>query len=98
MSNFSNYQWLCERAILALRNDDVNNINCRIQDSFRDDHNEQIDRFRSDQDEVVHYPIEFLNSPELPGFPPHELRLKKVLSSYYLGTWIYINFAMEQDW
>lgn len=78
MSNFSNYQWLCERAILVPRNDDINNINWRIQNSYPG----MITTYKSidsvsDQEQAVHYPTEFLNSIELPGFPPHELCLKK---------------------
>lgn len=75
--NYTNHEWLRERAILAAKNLDVDAINFKIQQSLPG--NEIT--FKSidtvvDPDEVVNYPVEFLNSLDLPGMPPHNLRLK----------------------
>ncbi|XP_075235001.1 ATP-dependent DNA helicase Pif1-like [Lycorma delicatula] len=75
--NYTNHGWLRERAILAAKNLDVDVINFKIQQSLPG--NEIT--FKSndtvvDPDEVVNYPVEFLNSLDLPGMPPHNLRLK----------------------
>ncbi|GFU65574.1 ATP-dependent DNA helicase [Trichonephila clavipes] len=66
-----------ERAILAAKNLDVDTINFKIQQSLPGN---EI-RFKSidtvvDPDEVVNYHVEFLNSLDFPGMPPHNLRLK----------------------
>ncbi|XP_061394706.1 ATP-dependent DNA helicase pif1-like, partial [Musca vetustissima] len=75
--NFTNTQWLCERALLAAKNVDVNYINNiilnRIGGSIKTYNS--IDTVMEEND-VVNYPIEFLNSLDLPGFPPHVLQLK----------------------
>jgi hypothetical protein len=34
INNYLNHQWLCERAILAPKNDSVNNINIKIQNTL----------------------------------------------------------------
>lgn len=69
--------WLRERAILAPRNITVNAINHLLL--------EQIDATSTtytainsvvEETDAVHYPVEFLNSLEPAGLPPHELRLK----------------------
>lgn len=75
--NYKNHDWLCERAILAPKNDDVNKINDRIQLRIPGEPT----RYKSvdtviDENEAVNYPIEFLNSLEPPGMPPHILSLK----------------------
>lgn len=75
--NYKNHDWLCERAILAPKNDKVNNINDRIQMQIPG----RLVKYKSfdtvtDEDQVVNYPIEFLNSLEPPGMPPHILALK----------------------
>lgn len=69
--------WLRERAILAAKNIDVDAINIKTKQSLPG--NEIL--FKSidtvtDPDEAVNYPVEFLNSLDLPGMPPHNLRLK----------------------
>lgn len=75
--NYRNLNWLCERAILAPKNDYVNRINDRIQL-----HIPGVPmKYKSvdtviDEGQAVNYPIEFLNSLEPPGMPPHILTLK----------------------
>lgn len=76
-TNYINHVWLRERAILAAKNIDVDAINSKIQQTLPG--NELL--FKSidtvvDSDEAVNYPVEFLNSLDLPGMPPHNLRLK----------------------
>lgn len=75
--NYKNYEWFCERAILAPKNEFVNNINYNILQKL---HGSEV-QYKSfdtliDQNDAVNYPIEFLNSQELPGMPPHNLLLK----------------------
>ncbi|GFX94828.1 ATP-dependent DNA helicase pif1 [Trichonephila clavipes] len=75
--NYKNYQWLSTRAILAAKNIDVNTINFTIQHGIPSETTtyKSIDTVEN-QDEVVNYPTEFLNSLDLPGMPPHVLTLK----------------------
>lgn len=75
--NYKNHVWLSERAILAGKNKDVNDINWAIQDRIAGDlvSYKSIDTI-IDEDDVVNYPTEFLNSLDVPGCPPHNLRLK----------------------
>lgn len=70
--NYRNYDWLPERAILAAKNDDVNKLNDQIQLQIPG----ETTKYKSidsvvDEDQVVNYPIEFLNSLEPSGIPPH---------------------------
>lgn len=76
--NFDSPQWLCERAILAPRNDTVDKINLELlallpgqSESFR-----SIDTVQ-DQEQAVQFPAEFLNSLQPSGMPAHNLILKK---------------------
>lgn len=76
-TNYKNYTWLFERAILAPKNDNVNRINDQIQTKLPG----PIATYKSvdtvmNPDEVVNYPTEFLNSLEPSGMPPHCLFLK----------------------
>lgn len=76
-NNFKNHDWLCERAILAPKNDDVNKINHQIQLKLPG----EVVKYKSidtviDENQAVNYPIEFLNSLEPSGMPPHILTLK----------------------
>ncbi|UYV68939.1 hypothetical protein LAZ67_6001728 [Cordylochernes scorpioides] len=75
--NFRNHGWLCERTILAPRNDAVDEINNCIQDMLPG----SVTEYNSintmvDVDDTVNYPSEFLNSLNPSGLPPHHLRLK----------------------
>ncbi|CAB3236789.1 unnamed protein product [Arctia plantaginis] len=75
--NYKNNEWLSERAILAAKNKDVDDLNYIIQNKII----ETMHSFKSidcvtNEDEATNYPIEFLNSLDVPGLPPHNLRLK----------------------
>ncbi|UYV71003.1 hypothetical protein LAZ67_8001384 [Cordylochernes scorpioides] len=75
--NFKNHRLLCERTILAPRNDAVDEINNCIQDMLPGSVTEY-NSFNTmvDVDDTVNYPSEFLNSLNPSGLPPHHLRLK----------------------
>ncbi|XP_067140991.1 ATP-dependent DNA helicase pif1-like [Centruroides vittatus] len=75
--NYKNHQLLSARVILAAKNNDVNDINFSIQNRIPG----ELTTYKSidtvmNQDEIVNYPTEFLNSLDLPGMPPHILTLK----------------------
>ncbi|XP_075428712.1 ATP-dependent DNA helicase Pif1-like [Ascaphus truei] len=77
LNNYTNHQWLWERAILAAKNTSVNSLNYLIQDILP----HTITQYNSidtvvDTDEAVNYPTEFLHSLEPSGMPPHHLYLK----------------------
>ncbi|XP_054710866.1 ATP-dependent DNA helicase pif1-like [Uloborus diversus] len=77
LNNYLNHNWLCNRAILAARNVDVDEINFQIQQLLPGN----LMSFNSidtvvDENEAVNFPTEFLNSLDIPGMPPHNLRLK----------------------
>lgn len=75
--NYKNQDWLCERALLALKNAEVNSMNFNILNRIAGNTvtYTSIDT-ATNQDDVVNYPIEFLNSLDIPGIPPHRLELK----------------------
>ncbi|XP_048514974.1 LOW QUALITY PROTEIN: ATP-dependent DNA helicase pif1-like [Athalia rosae] len=71
------YQWMCQRAILAARNSSVDDINNQILTKLPGDTvtYTSIDNVM-DPEDAVHYPQEFLNSLNPSGLPPHSLKLK----------------------
>lgn len=75
--NYLDRTWLCERAILATKNDVVQQINEKIQNMIPGEEKiyKSIDTMM-DQDETVNFPTEFLNSLNPPSMSPHELKLK----------------------
>uniref|UniRef100_A0A0A1XAS3 ATP-dependent DNA helicase PIF1 n=1 Tax=Zeugodacus cucurbitae TaxID=28588 RepID=A0A0A1XAS3_ZEUCU len=75
--NYNNHDWLRERAILAPKNVNVNEINFHIHKKLpgNSETYKSIDTAMNDED-AVNYPVEFLNSLEPPGMPPHNLNLK----------------------
>ncbi|KAL7295113.1 hypothetical protein TKK_0011580 [Trichogramma kaykai] len=75
--NYTSHKWLSERAILAATNNDVHIINYSIQNEIpgKPTTYKSIDTVMN-QDEVVHYPTEFLNSLDLTGMSRHDLTLK----------------------
>ena len=78
-TNYENHEWLCERAILAAKNNGVNAINNIIQGQIlgKDATYKSIDTIMN-MDEIVNYPIQFFYSLDIPGIPQHVLSLKIV--------------------
>lgn len=75
--NYLNQRWISERAILAAKNKDVHEINYDILNRLPGQTKNYLSTDTvTDPEQVVHYPTEFLNSLELPGMPPHILKLK----------------------
>ncbi|KAI5150384.1 ATP-dependent DNA helicase PIF1 [Enteropsectra breve] len=76
-NNYKNHKWLCERVILAAKNSDVAILNNTIQSSIAAEEMtyDSVDTVIVAED-AVNYPVEFLNSLDLPGIPPHTLKLK----------------------
>ena len=77
LSNFRNMAWLSERCILAPLNETTRTINTALVAQLPGESVE----YRSldsvlDESQAVHFPIEFLNSLEVSGFPSHSLSLK----------------------
>ncbi|XP_025416570.1 uncharacterized protein LOC112687838 [Sipha flava] len=77
IQNHRNHNWLSECAILAPKNVQVNAINYLIQEKLPG----AVISYKSidsalNEDDAVNYPVEFLNSLEPPGIPPHFLNLK----------------------
>lgn len=69
--------WLCERAILTPTNNTAAIINDNILRQFPGEERtyESVDSVLN-EDNVVHYSVEFLNSLNPSGMPPHKLTLK----------------------
>ena len=77
LSNFRNIAWLSERCILAPLNQTTRTINDTLVAQLPGETVE----YRSldsvlDESQAMHFPIEFLNSLEVSGFPSHTLSLK----------------------
>ena len=77
LSNFENMAWLSERCILAPLNETTRTINTALIAQLPG----EFVKYRSidsvlDESQAVHFPIEFLNSLEVSGFPLHSLSLK----------------------
>ncbi|GJY85782.1 ATP-dependent DNA helicase PIF1-like protein [Tanacetum coccineum] len=84
-SRQTNDEYLKERAILTPRNDDADAIN---EFMFKQLSGKSVTYNSADEvciastdniDQHQLYPVEFLNSLNFPGMPPHELHLKKEL-------------------
>ena len=69
--------WLSERAILASKNNAVNAINDKLLHMLPGESRsyKSMDTV-PDPDQVVYYPVEFLNTLQPTGVPPHNLLLK----------------------
>lgn len=76
-TNYNDHAWLSERAILAAKNRDVDALNSVIQERIPG----AIRTYTSfdtvtNPDDATNFPIEFLNSLEIAGLPPHRLNVK----------------------
>ena len=77
IANHKKNKWLSERAILAAKNKDVDDLNILIQNQiFGTLHSFKSIDCVTNEDEATNYPTEFLNSLDVPGLPPHNLQLK----------------------
>ena len=75
--NISNHDWLRERAILAPKNDTVNEINYKIVSQLENEVKIYLYKYNVvDVAESLNFPVEFLNSLQPSGTPPHNLQLK----------------------
>ena len=75
--HYQQQDWLTERAILAPKNDVVNKINqiMLMKQTGQEKLYKSVDTV-VDPNQATNYPTEFLNSLELAGMPPHQLKLK----------------------
>jgi ATP-dependent DNA helicase PIF1 len=75
--NCKDPEWLCNRAILAPKNHDLEAVNITVLEQLP---GVSISYFSADRvedgDPNSEYPVEFLHSLDLPGTPPHHLKLK----------------------
>ncbi|GBP57533.1 ATP-dependent DNA helicase PIF1 [Eumeta japonica] len=77
IQNYTNVEWLFQRAILATKNNIVDDINFNILKKIPGEEKvyKSIDTMVSIE-KSVNFPTEFLNSLQVPGMPLHCLRLK----------------------
>ena len=75
-ANYKDSQWLCFRAIIAPTNNDVDIINEKMINKFPGEYKifKSVDKVESNEDV---FPLEYMNKETPPGFPPHQLKLKK---------------------
>ena len=76
-ANYTDTEWLCQRAVLAPTNEEVNKLNSEL---LKQIHGEEkcynsVDTV-TDPEQAATFPPDFLNSQNLPNMPPHELRLR----------------------
>ena len=76
-SNYENHSWLMQRAILAPHNDSVSQINRLLAEKLpTQTHTYTAINSVVDEEQAVQFPVEFLNSIEVSGLPPHVIDLK----------------------
>ena len=75
--NGSSPAWLSERALLSPLNSHVNMLNHSLIEEYPGEQKvyKSVDS-AVNEEEAVHFPVEFLNSLDIPGIPSHILRLK----------------------
>ncbi|KAF0761802.1 ATP-dependent DNA helicase [Aphis craccivora] len=95
--NYKNLDWMSKRAILAARNKDFFTLNFTIQSKIAGELRlyKSVDS-TTEKNEAANYPTEFLNSLDMPGTPPHNLQLKKLMNNVIQSTIIKGNFKGEE--
>lgn len=75
--SFDDDEWISSRTILTTNNEEVDNLNNEIMDKLPGNSIilRSIDSIEEDDQQVL-YPLEFLNSLNISGMPPHIIRLK----------------------
>jgi ATP-dependent DNA helicase PIF1 len=74
--NMSDSTYITSKAILSLRNDEVDMINVKMIDHFQGEHMVYHSFDNAMDDPHNYYPPEFLNTLTPNGLPPHVLKLK----------------------
>ncbi|GFR87821.1 ATP-dependent DNA helicase PIF1 [Elysia marginata] len=86
-SNYENHTWLMQRAILAPHNDSVSQINKFLAEKLpTQTHTYIAINSVVDEEQAVQFPVEFLNSIEVSGLPPHVLDIKCGMSVVLLRS------------
>jgi hypothetical protein len=75
--NCTSSEYMRERAILSTRNEHVDDINARMIKQFSGDEHIYFSHDTVDDDITNTNPLDFLNSSNLNGLPPHILKIKK---------------------
>nr|GEU46490.1 hypothetical protein [Tanacetum cinerariifolium] len=74
--NGNSSDFIISRAILSTKNEHVDELNNELIDRFREDEKIYYSFDATQEDKNNLYPMEFLNSLNVSGLPPHVLRLK----------------------
>ncbi|XP_014772356.1 uncharacterized protein LOC106870701 [Octopus bimaculoides] len=82
--NFKNIAWFAERAILAPRNESVDKVNHELLHILTGHASTFVSIDTNNEHAAVENPVEFLNSLQPTGLPPHTLFLKKGASIMHL--------------
>ena len=74
--NVYSSDYIISRAILSTKNDSVDEINNQMIEIFQGEEKVYYSFDEAEDDQRNFYPVEFLNSLNVSGLPPHKLRLK----------------------
>ena len=77
-TRYTDDRWLCNRAILCSTNSGCNYVNMKLAEQIPTEEKEYVGMDGMvDLTESVNYAVEYLNTLEPSGMPPHKLMLKK---------------------
>ncbi|KAK9065053.1 hypothetical protein SSX86_016437 [Deinandra increscens subsp. villosa] len=75
-ANMHSSDYIISRAILSTKNENVDEINDQMIDMFQGEEKIYYSFDEAEDDHNNFYPLDFLNSLNVSGLPPHKLRLK----------------------